>query len=269
MHTPFPPINPHASFIWHGGDYNPEQWTKEILTADIKLMQQAHFTVPTIGIFAWVALQPEEDRFTFEWLDSVMDDLANANRFVFLATPTAAQPAWMSQRYPDILRVDETGKRHLHGNRVNYCPTSPPYRRFIQQIAARLAERYKEHPALIAWHISNEYGGYCYCDTCAHQFRIWLQAKYGSLDVLNATWWTSFWSHTYTDWEQINPPLANAEYSIHGLNIDYKRFMRVQCNLSAIVSNEMLLGFTPQRYLLRRISWVPTKCSIIVHGQKR
>jgi beta-galactosidase len=141
-----------------------------------------------------------------------------------LATPTAAQPAWLSAAYPDVLRADADGVRRHHGRRVNYCPNSPAYRRFATQIASRLAERYAQQPALVAWHVSNEYGGACYCQTCAAAFRTWLQARYGSLDALNAAWWTAFWSHTYTDWQQIEPPYSNGESLTGGLSIDYRRF---------------------------------------------
>jgi beta-galactosidase len=222
--TTFPPINPRAPFIWHGGDYNPEQWPPAVWDEDIRLMQQSHYTVPTVGVFSWVQLQPDEEHFTFEWLDTILDKLAASGRFVCLATPTAAQPAWMSQQYPDVLRADNTGRRRHHGNRVNFCPTSPNYRYFAQQIAGRLAERYFAHPALVAWHISNEYGGACYCETCAKEFRSWLQQRYESLDALNACYWSAFWGHTYTSWDQIEPPYADGERAIHGLNIDYRRF---------------------------------------------
>jgi beta-galactosidase len=230
--TTFPPINPRAPFIWHGGDYNPEQWPPAVWDEDIRLMQQSHYTVPTVGVFSWVQLQPAEEHFTFEWLDAILDKLTASGRFVCLATPTAAQPAWMSQQYPDVLRADNTGQRRHHGNRVNFCPTSPNYRYFAQQIAGRLAERYSAHPALVAWHISNEYGGACYCETCAKEFRSWLQQRYKSLDTLNASYWSAFWGHTYTSWEQIEPPYADGERAIHGLNIDYRRFqseMMLRC----------------------------------------
>lgn len=231
IHT-FPPLNPRAPFIWHGGDYNPEQWPSAIWDEDIRLMQQSHYTVATVGVFSWVSLQPDEQHFTFDWLDAILERLAASGRFVCLATPTAAQPAWMSQHYPDVLRADETGRRRRHGNRVNYCPTSSNYRYFAQQIASRLAERYHAHPALVAWHVSNEYGGACYCENCATAFRSWLQERYESLEALNKSWWTAFWGHTYTDWSQIEPPYANGERSIHGLTIDYRRFqneMTLQC----------------------------------------
>src|SRR5947209_14105468 len=92
-------INPRLPQIWHGGDYNPEQWPSATWDDDMRLMQAAHFNVATVGVFAWVALQPAEDRFTFDWLDTVLDKLGAAGRFVCLATPSMAQPAWMSRAY--------------------------------------------------------------------------------------------------------------------------------------------------------------------------
>ena len=121
----FPLINPKAPFIWHGGDYNPEQWPPATWDDDVVLMQRCHFTVATVGVFSWVAPQPAEATFTFDWLDMVVDKLAAAGRAVCLATPTVAQPAWMTQQYPDVLRADPTGHRRHHGRHVNYCPTSP------------------------------------------------------------------------------------------------------------------------------------------------
>jgi beta-galactosidase len=244
MHS-YGPINRKAPFIWHGGDYNPEQWPPATWDDDVALMQQAHFNIATIGVFSWVALQLAEDQFTFEWLDAVIDKLTAAGRNICLATPTAAQPAWMSQRYPDVLRADERGRRVHHGGRTNYCPNSPTYRRFAVEIATRLAQRYGDRPNLLLWHISNEYATPCYCDLCAAGFRAWLQRRYASLDELNARYWTRFWSHSYTDWSEIEPPYADGERLTHGLTIDYRRFQSDAMLRCYILERDAIRAITP------------------------
>lgn len=240
----YQPINPRAPFVWHGGDYNPEQWPPATWDEDVALMKQCHFNVATVGVFSWAALQGAEDRFTFEWLDEVLNKLLANGINLCLATPSAAHPAWMSEAYPDVLRADEYGRRVRHAGRTNYCPNSPNYRRLAVQMAQRLAARYGPLPNLLIWHVSNEYSNYCYCDQCAEAFRTWLQRRYGTLDELNARYWTRFWSHTYTDWSQVEPPYANGERLTHGLTIDYKRFQ----------SDALLECFKLERDALRAIT---------------
>ena len=124
----------------------------------MRLMKLAGCNSMTVGIFAWAMLEPEEGRFDFSFLDKTMDDVyANGGRIV-LATPSGARPAWLSQKYPEVLRVREDGGRNKHGRRHNHCFTSPIYREKVAIINRKLAERYANHPALVAWHLSNEYG---------------------------------------------------------------------------------------------------------------
>lgn len=225
MNRTYPPFFSRQKGLLHGADYNPEQWPESIWAEDSRLMEVAGFTSVSVGIFSWVSLEPAEGHYTFDWLDRVLDIQAEAGRSVFLATPSAAVPAWMSRKYPEVLRTGPDRVRRLHANRVNTCWSSPVFREKTAEIDRRLAERYAGHPALAAWHVSNEYGGYCFCDLCAARFRTWLRDKYGSLDALNQAYWTAFWSHTFTDREEIQipgDPIGGT--SILGLTLDWKRF---------------------------------------------
>lgn len=214
----------------HGADYNPEQWQHypEVLAEDIRLMKLAKCNVMSVGIFSWVSLEPEEGVFTFEWLDRILDSFAENGIYAFLATPSGARPAWMSQKYPEVLRVEANRVRNLHGFRHNHCATSPVYREKVRIMNTKLAERYANHPAVIGWHISNEFGGDCHCDYCQEAFRAWVQDKYGTLDKLNHAWWTTFWSHTITDWSQVESPAPHGETQVHAMNLDWRRFVTDQ-----------------------------------------
>ncbi len=241
----YPPISVKLPHFLHGADYNPDQWPEDVWQEDMRLMKLAHCNAMSVGIFAWVRLEPAEGQFDFGWLDRIMDLLAENDAYAVLATPSGARPAWMSQKYPEVLRVSPERRRNLHGKRHNHCWTSPVYREKVRIINTRLAERYGDHPALLMWHISNEYGGECHCDLCQAAFRDWLQTKYESLDALNHAWWTAFWSHTYTDWSQIESPSPIGESFVHGHNLDWKRFTTDQC--VDFLRNEMvpLRNITP------------------------
>jgi len=225
------PINKKYPHILHGGDYNPEQWTDYdgVWDDDIRLMKLANCNTMSIGIFSWATLEPEEDSFDFSFLDEIMEEFEKNNINAVLATPSGARPAWMSEKYPEVLRVNADRTKNLHGGRHNHCYTSPYYRLKTQNINRLLAQRYKNHPSLLVWHISNEYGGECHCELCQSAFRQWLKNKYdNNLDKLNHEYWTKFWSHTYTSWEQIESPSPLGENLVHALNLDWKRFVTYQ-----------------------------------------
>ncbi len=214
--------------IVHGGDYNPDQWLKtpEVIDEDIRLFKLAHINCVTLGIFSWSMLEPEEDVYNFEWLDNIMDKLYANGISVILATPSGARPAWLAQKYPEVLRVREDGIRNEYGVRHNHCLTSPVYRRKVQKINSLLAERYQNHPALKMWHISNEYSGECHCDLCQEAFRNWVKDHYhNDLDELNRKWWNGFWSHIITDWSQISSPKYRGENHVTALKLCWDRFV--------------------------------------------
>ena len=213
--------------LLHGCDYNPDQWlhAPEVIDEDFRLFPEAGIGVVSLNIFGWARLEPEEGRYDFGWLDDIFARVERAGLKIFLSTPSAAAPNWLTHRYPEVLRVDERDHRRQPGTRMNFCPTSRIYREKVAALNTALSVRYGKHPSLALWHISNEYHGICYCEECEAGFRVWLQKKYGTLDALNAAWWSSFWSRTYTAWEQIRAPRTDGEgTSIHGLCLDWRRF---------------------------------------------
>lgn len=224
-------IHPRVKGLLHGGDYNPDQWldSPDVIDEDFRLMELAHANTFSVNIFGWSAIEPEEGVYRFEWLDRIMDRIAERGGHAILATPSGARPAWLSEKYPEVLRVGANRVRNLHGQRHNHCYTSPVYRQKTARLNRMLAERYKDHPALILWHVSNEYGGECHCDLCQEAFRKWLKQQYDhDLAKLNHAWWTGFWSHTFSEWSQIESPAPHGEDQVHGLNLDWKRFVTSQ-----------------------------------------
>lgn len=233
--------------LLHGGDYNPEQWLDrpDLLERDIEYMREAHINVVTLGVFAWSVYEPEEGEYHFEWLDEMMNRLHENGIYVILATPSGARPAWMDEKYPEMMRVNEYGVRNTHGVRHNHCMSSTVYRRKVAGMNEMLARRYGNHPALILWHISNELGGVCYCELCKERFRMFLKERYQNIERLNQEWWTTFWSHRYRSFEQIDPPSRRGESSIHGLNLDWKRFTTWNMNDYMKAEIEVFRRLTP------------------------
>ena len=222
------PSFPH--FI-HGADYNPEQWIddKTIWDQDMELMLQANCNEMSVGIFSWAKLEPREGEYDFSFLDEIIDKIHANGGKVILATPSGARPHWMADQYPEVLRVTPFGQRMGFNARHNHCFTSPVYRDKVRKMNTLLAKRYGNHPAVIAWHISNEYSGECHCEYCKQAFRDFLRDKFGGdIAALNKAYWTTFWSHTYDSFDQIDPPGPMTENGIHGLNLDWHRFVTHQ-----------------------------------------
>ncbi len=240
-------FTPRFPVFLHGGDYNPDQWLDrpDILERDVEMMHKAHVNCVSIGIFSWALLEPQEGVYDFAWLDDVIDRLWKGGIHVILATPSGARPAWMAQKYPEVLRVNDKYQRYHFGGRHNHCLTSPVYRRKVREMDTRLAQRYAGHPAVILWHLSNELSGDCWCDKCQAKFRTWLKEKYGTLDNLNQAWWTTFWSHRYTDWSQVEAPGPMAETSTNAMFIDWRRFSTWQCKTFMMAERDAVKAADP------------------------
>ncbi len=213
--------------IYFGGDYTPEHFPKELMAEDMRLMKKAGVNIATINVFSWGQLQPNEDTWTFEWLDEVMDVLAKNGVQADLGTATASTPAWMAKKYPEILPVDEKGLLFHHGSRQNFNPNSPKYRELSHKLVRKIAERYKDHPALCMWHVNNELShlvNYDYSEITIKKFRNWCKEKYGTCENLNKKWGLHFWANNIYDWDELMPPMRTAHQVSTSLLLEWKRF---------------------------------------------
>ncbi|WP_430615252.1 beta-galactosidase [Enterococcus sp. DIV1067f] len=227
--------------ILFGGDYNPNQWPKEIWEEDIRIFKKASINSATVNVFSWAKIQPSENCYDFEELDQIIEKLSTEGFDIVLATSTAALPAWMFKKYPEVARTDYDGRHHKFGQRHNACPNSLVYQKYAERLATKLAERYGENPQVTCWHINNEYGGECYCENCEKAFRVWLKDKYQTIEALNKAWNMEFWGHTVYEWDEIVLPNALSEgigydkTAFAGISIDYRRF-----NSDSLLKNYMM-----------------------------
>jgi beta-galactosidase len=248
--------------MYYGVDYYPEHWPRARWDEDARLMRAAGINVVRLAEFAWALMEPEEGRYDFAWLDEAIALLGAQGIVTVLCTPTATPPAWMCQRYPEIMRVDRHGRRTTFGMRRQYCPTSATYRRLSAGITRVLAERYAANPHVIGWQLDNEFGCHdstrCYCPECQRAFQAWAQERYGTLEALNETWGARFWSHLYGSWSQIplpwattgiSPGWADNGVSNPGLELDFWRFSSQQTVSYAEVQADILREVCPQHWV--------------------
>ena len=212
-----------------GTCYYPEHWSRELWQDDLQRMKAAGITVIRVAEFAWNKVEPEEDVFVFDFWDEFLELCKLEGMQVIFGTPTATPPAWLTEKYPEVLNCRQDGVPYRHGARRHYNYNSPKYRELSARIVEKLAQHYGKHPAIVGWQIDNELN--CevdefYSEADSVAFRNFVKEKYKTLDNLNEAWGTVFWNQTYTDWEQIYVPrpVLNNGYNPH-LRLDYYRFI--------------------------------------------
>ncbi len=236
--------------IAFGADYNPEQWSRDVWPDDIEAMREAGVNLVSVGIFSWAKLEPTEGVFDLDWLGDVLDLLHAADIRVDLANASASPPPWFSHKYPQSLPVTSTGVRLGYGSRQAFCPSSPEYRVAAARLTTAIAERFAGHPAVVMWHVHNEYGCHnlpCYCEISEAAFRGWLHRKYDTVAALNAAWGTAFWSQSYSSFDEVTVPRVSGTFINPTQQLDFARFS----------SGELLACFDAEAAILRAHSTHP------------
>ena len=226
-----------------GTCYYPEHWPESMWKDDLQRMLDTGIEVIRIAEFAWNLTEPEEGVFTYDFFDRFLDLCDETGMKVIFGTPTATPPAWLTEKYPEVLNVDIDGKTYRHGARRHYNYNAPVYRALTERIVTKLAAHYAPRKCIIGWQIDNELN----CETAEFHseadsaaFRLFLRDKYHTLDALNKAWGTVFWNQTYTSWEQLHVPRKTVSYSTNPHEVlDYIRFVsfsarsfcRLQCDI--------------------------------------
>lgn len=233
-----------------GTCYYPEHWPEELWEDDLKRMLEHGIQVIRIAEFAWSKVEPTEGNFTYEFFDRFLNLAERLGMQVIFCTPTATPPAWLTEKYPEVLNADIDGVLYRHGARRHYNYNSLVYLEKTRIIVEKFASHYASHPAIIGWQIDNELNcekDVFYSESDSAAFRVFLREKYGSLDALNQAWGTMFWNQVYTDWEEIHVPRPTYGDSTNPHEVlDYTRFISFSARRFAKLQSDILRKYIKQ-----------------------
>ena len=236
----------------YGVCYYPDHWEPEELEQDVKDIKNAGFNVIRTGEFSWSQYEPEEGVYNFGFLHQAMDMLNKYGIKVILGTPTAGPPLWMTQKYPEILCVDENGKQAIHGSRQHHNHTSPKYLEFCRRITERMADEFKDYPNLIGWQIDNElhcHRNKSFAESDDIAFRKWLKDRYGTIEKLNEVWGTVFWSLEFRSFDDVFCPRATVTHRSPEWQYDFLLFTSDAAVRYAKLQYEILKKKTPDKFV--------------------
>jgi beta-galactosidase len=241
----------YGTFLY-GVVYYPEQWPEAKWAGDLSRIAATGMNVVRMGEGAWSFWEPEEHVYDFSLFDRALELCTKHGLKAIMGTPTYTPPAWLTERYPEVLRASYDGKRLTHGSRRHYNYTSPIYWKKSEEITTALAGHYHDHPGVIGWQIDNELNCHV-ADSFAPSdhlsFRSWCKERYGTLEKLNEAWGTAFWSQTYTDWEQIWLPRPTATYQNPTLLLDFYRFNSDLTIRFAARQYQLLKSIAPHQFV--------------------
>jgi len=216
--------------IEFGVDYYPDQWDRSLWDSDFARIKEMGAGTVRMMEFAWAIIEPREGIFDFTLFDDAIALAAKHGLKVILGTPTATIPVWLHDLDPSIMQTHPSGGRRAFGIRRQPCSNAPVFLEAVDRIVEAVAKHYASHQSIEGWQVDNEIGhegsDRCVCAHCRKQWSLWLGKKYSTLQSLNETWGTVFWSTTYSSFDEIPLPVKDMHLLQNpGLMLDYMRFM--------------------------------------------
>jgi len=192
--------------VLYGVAYYSEYMPYERLDQDVALMQQAGLSVVRMGESSWGLWEPEDGRFEFAWMDRIVERIGKAGIKIIMGTPTYSIPAWMYKKHPEIVVTQLDGRTISYGLRQNTDLMNPTYRFYCERVIRKIAEHYKDNPAIIGYQIDNETSS---AGAANHDVQVgfveYLKRKFKSVDELNKDWGLNYWGQRLNDWTEVPP----------------------------------------------------------------
>lgn len=206
--------------VWYGGGKarapmlspldakSPAQWGQ-----DLDQIKATGFNTVKCWV-DWSSAEPKPGIFDFKNLNLLMDLAQQRGLRVIVQIYTDSAPDWVGLRYPDGRFVDRSGAVIASQSAPGYCIDHVGVRAEIVKFLEALSQDANRFPALYGWDVWSEphvinwadfpylnQPEFCFCPSSQARFRRWLQAKYKTLDALNAAWYRKF-----ENWDQVQPP---------------------------------------------------------------
>jgi beta-galactosidase len=189
--------------ILYGVSYYHEYMPTPRLEKDVQLMEEAGVSVVRLAESSWSGFEPQDGKFEFAWMDSIINRLHKANIKVIVGTPTYSIPAWLWKKHPEILIEYGDGRKAHYGIRQNIDFTNKTFLVYAERIIRKIAAHYAKHPAIIGWQVDNETltrginnKGY------AADFKNYIKAKFGTTQNLNKIWGLNYWGMALNNWNE-------------------------------------------------------------------
>ncbi|SDT03992.1 beta-galactosidase [Mucilaginibacter mallensis] len=257
-------LSVNAQTLYVGTNYHPhDNKDPEKIKKDIMLMKAAGFKVVRMGHLAWDSYEPSEDKFDFQWFDTVMDMMNDAGIKVILDIAIRPAPIWLHHKYPSIDVTSPGGGAQYPNHRYMDDVGDPMYQKYAVRYADTLTKHYAKHPALLAFGIDNESGDgpISYSESVRKRFVVWLTNKYSNLDNLNKAWATQRWSRRINEFDEVGLPLTGEKNGAPEKILDFRRFIsdevnqilfkvldKVNTNAPGVLTNTNAWYFSSMRY---------------------